>query len=82
MVLRLFCLFCRICCAVSTGFELLGTARISRLLAGTFLRTNEMLADIEEVGHNRPFLLLTAPEVIKERAIIQTIFLSTLVPPG
>jgi hypothetical protein len=81
-VLRLFCLFCRICCAVSTGFELLGTARISRLLAGIFLRTNQMLTDIEEVGHNRPFLLLMAPEILKERAIIQIIFYPRYEPPG
>jgi hypothetical protein len=53
--------------AVATGLELLGAARVGRFLSPALLRAHQVLADVEKVSHNRPFVLVTVPEIIKEQ---------------
>ncbi len=55
-------LFCFVCFllgiggAVTAGFEFLGTAGIGGFLAGALLGADQVLADVEEIGHMSPLL--------------------------
>jgi hypothetical protein len=61
------CLFLSICRAVGTGLEFLCTGRVRRFLTLALLRPDKVFADIEKVSHNRPFVLVMVPDLIKEQ---------------
>jgi hypothetical protein len=65
MMMRFLCFLSRICRAVRSRFELLGTRGIRGFLTHTFLCTDQVPADIKEVRHYRPFILLMAPDYNK-----------------